>query len=114
MADLAGGQTLTCGTLKFSKFEYSSDAVTGFPAAAAVMVDCVTRDAMTGIRVTGPWTYTALDGRLPAGRFAYLLTVLDGGGIVTSRLASDMQIGAGDGSVQTQETKFPAFNNCYT
>jgi hypothetical protein len=111
MTDLVGGATITCGNLRFSKFEYSAD--NPLPGQAGVSVDCLSSGPWLGIRVTGPWTDTDNNGRVPAMRVAYLVTTFSSPGIVGAMLVGDFA-GNGDLSVQGSETKFPAFNDCYT
>jgi len=85
---LVGGQTLECGNLKFSRFEYDRGASPGFAAAANIAVNCI-ETGLPGIRFDGLWSGTRNDGAVYNARLTYRLDVLNASVVSFAHLVAD-------------------------
>jgi len=111
LADLVGGQSITCQSLEFSKFTYDPSACADMPRAKDIDVMCVQGAAGVGLSLTGVWTHTPDDGRTCTARLSYEVHVKGGDSLLgVASLMGTFSANAGqakEGEVLVRESVFP-------
>ena len=110
LADLVGGQSITCQDLEFSKFTYDPSACADMPRAKDIMVMCIQGANGVGLSFTGVWTHKPDDGKICSARLSYEVHVKGDSSLGVAALMGTFSANAGEpkeGQVSVSESIFP-------
>jgi hypothetical protein len=113
---LVAGQTIQCGGLVFSNFEYGNLSGAGMAAASDIKVTCVMNGGEVGLHFEGTWaSANGINGGFDNARLAYTVTAPQSTPLSDGQLIGNFDAtGLKEGFGKINETFFSLMNGCPT